>query len=138
MIDEYESIEKILIYIEIFMDSEYLFIRSLAFLKIDFHHSTSFKLSLILDSDNYLSHIQQCLENECHKRGLGKHIIKYYGLISARTGFGVEELISKIYRYWNQHGIYEQSFRTSIKCFLLCPRWSLFARWNKCRKNKFI
>jgi len=59
----------------------------------------------ILDSETYLSNIRQCLENECTKRGLGKHIVKYYGLISARTGYGIEELISKVFRYWSQHGL---------------------------------
>ena len=66
---------------------------------------------LVLDSDSYLSNVRQCLENECEKRGLGKHLVKYYGLISARTGYGVEELISKIFRYWSQHG--------SIDCILV-------------------
>ncbi|UJR29207.1 hypothetical protein I4U23_010421 [Adineta vaga] len=56
------------------------------------------------DSESYLSDVRKCLENECTKRGLGKHIVKYYGLISARTGYGVEELISKVFRYWSQHG----------------------------------
>ncbi|CAF0924176.1 unnamed protein product [Rotaria sordida] len=58
----------------------------------------------ILDNETYLSNVRQCLENECTKRGLGKHIVKYYGLISARTGYGIEELISKVFRYWSQHG----------------------------------
>ena len=57
------------------------------------------------DNQSYLSDVQQCLENECAKRGLGKHLVKYYGLISARTGYGIEELISKIFRYWSQHGL---------------------------------
>ncbi|CAF1108126.1 unnamed protein product [Adineta ricciae] len=56
------------------------------------------------DSESYLSDVRKCLENECTKRGLGKHLVKYYGLISARTGYGVEELISKVFRYWSQHG----------------------------------
>ncbi|CAF0711988.1 unnamed protein product [Adineta steineri] len=56
------------------------------------------------DSDSYLSNVRKCLENECTKRGLGKHIVKYYGLVSARTGYGIEELISKVFRYWSQHG----------------------------------
>lgn len=62
-------------------------------------------IKFISDSDSYLSDVRKCLENECTKRGLGKHIIKYYGLISARTGYGIEELISKIFRYWSQHGL---------------------------------
>jgi hypothetical protein len=60
---------------------------------------------LILDSESYLSNVRKCLENECTKRGLGQHIVKYYGLISARTGYGIEELISKVFRYWSQHGL---------------------------------
>ena len=31
--------------------------------------------------------------------------MKYYGLISARTGYGIEEFISKVFRYWSQHGL---------------------------------
>jgi ribosome biogenesis GTPase A len=61
--------------------------------------------NFILDSESYLSDVRKCLENECTKRGLGKHIVKYYGLISARTGYGIEQLISKIFRYWSQHGL---------------------------------
>ncbi len=60
---------------------------------------------MTLDSESYLSNVRKCLENECTKRGLGKHIVKYYGLISARTGYGIEELISKVFRYWSQHGL---------------------------------
>ncbi|CAF5098993.1 unnamed protein product, partial [Rotaria sp. Silwood1] len=45
--------------------------------------------------ETYLSNVRQCLENECTKRSLGKHIIKYNGLISARTGYGIEELIEE-------------------------------------------
>ncbi len=62
-------------------------------------------ICFILDSESYLSDVRKCLENECTKRGLGKHIVKYYGLISARTGYGIEELISKVFRYWSQHGL---------------------------------
>jgi len=39
------------------------------------------------------------------KRGLEKHLVKYYGLISAQTGYGIEKLISKVFRYWSQHGL---------------------------------
>ncbi|CAM4767546.1 unnamed protein product [Rotaria magnacalcarata] len=56
------------------------------------------------DSESYLSNVRHCLEHECTKRGLGRHIVKYYGLTSARTGYGIEELISKVFRYWSQHG----------------------------------
>ncbi|CAF1024683.1 unnamed protein product [Rotaria sp. Silwood1] len=54
-----------------------------------------FTKGFILDSENYLSDVRKCLENECTKRGLGKHIVKYYGLISARTRYGIEELIEE-------------------------------------------
>ena len=36
----------------------------------------------ILDSESYLSDLRQCLENECTKHGLRKHLVKYYVLIS--------------------------------------------------------
>ncbi|CAF1012282.1 unnamed protein product [Rotaria sordida] len=77
------------------------------------NHHTSSNIIFVLgnkvdllpkDNETYLSNVRQCLENECTKRGLGKHIVKYYGLISARTAYGIEELISKVFRYWSQHG----------------------------------
>ncbi|CAF1395189.1 unnamed protein product, partial [Rotaria sordida] len=46
-------------------------------------------------SESYLSDVRKCLENECTKRGLGKHLVKYYGLVSARTRYDIEEFISK-------------------------------------------
>ena len=57
-----------------------------------------------VDSEASLANVRHSLEVECEKRGLGKHLVQYYGLISARTGYGVEDFISKVYRYWSQHG----------------------------------
>ncbi|CAF4124261.1 unnamed protein product [Rotaria sp. Silwood2] len=54
------------------------------------NHNSSANIIFILGNKNRL-------ENECTKRGLGKHIVKYYGLISARTGYEIEELISKVF-----------------------------------------
>lgn len=75
------------------------------------------------DSAASLATVRQCLEMECEKRGLGKHIVQYYGLISARTGYGVEDFISKVFRYWSQHGSCRRrahAFERSI--LLLCSK----------------
>ncbi len=61
--------------------------------------------NFVSDSESYLSDVRKCLENKCTKRDLGKHIVKYYDLISARTGYGIEELISKVFRYWSPHTV---------------------------------
>ncbi len=56
------------------------------------------------DSKGYLDHIKKCLITELEKTGVDRANIKHVSLISATTGFGVEELITKIQNSWGTRG----------------------------------
>ncbi|KAG5681016.1 hypothetical protein PVAND_010482 [Polypedilum vanderplanki] len=56
------------------------------------------------DSQNYLEHLKECLLNEAMKMGFHKKFIKHVALISAKTGYGVEELITKLHSIWKYKG----------------------------------
>lgn len=59
------------------------------------------------DSKNYLNHMRKCLESAIIDSGLSKANIKYVGLISSQTNFGVEDLITSLYTIWpNQGDVY--------------------------------
>lgn len=56
------------------------------------------------DQPDYLNHIKQCLKAEAMKMGFEDKYIKYISLISAKTGYGIEELITKLHSIWNYRG----------------------------------
>lgn len=56
------------------------------------------------DHPNYLNHITKCLTNEAVKMGFDPKHIKGVSLISAKTGYGVEDLITKLYHTWQYKG----------------------------------
>ncbi|XP_023942736.2 nitric oxide-associated protein 1 [Bicyclus anynana] len=56
------------------------------------------------DSIGYLKRIRESLLTEIKKTKLGEANIKYIALISAKTGFGVEELISAMFKLWLYKG----------------------------------
>ena len=114
------------------MLSSFWEIKSICYLKVGGELEKSLLIGEVLfsDSESYLSDIRKCLENECTKRGLGKHIVKYYGLISARTGYGIEDLISKVFRYWSQHGLSEFIILALVH-FISMSRWCLSSWWYK-------
>lgn len=56
------------------------------------------------DSRNYLGHIRRCLEAAIIESGLSKANIKYIGLISSQTNFGIEDLITSLYTIWPNKG----------------------------------
>lgn len=63
------------------------------------------KVDLIpMDQPNYLNHIKQCLNEEAIKMGFDEKFIKYTSLISAKTGYGIEELITKLQSIWKYKG----------------------------------
>ncbi len=68
----------------------------------------------ILDNETYLSDVRKCLENECRKSGLGKHIVKYYGLISEKNWIWNWRTYFEIFRYWSQHGLFLFTFFISF------------------------
>ncbi|XP_045510502.1 nitric oxide-associated protein 1 [Colias croceus] len=56
------------------------------------------------DSVGYLKRIKESLMAEVKKTKLGEGNIKYVGLISAKTGYGVEDLISAMFKTWLYKG----------------------------------
>jgi ribosome biogenesis GTPase A len=58
------------------------------------------KLDLLpRDSENYLKHVTKCLETSALKAGLDRVRVIETILVSATNGYGVERLISSIYRW---------------------------------------
>lgn len=56
------------------------------------------------DSIGYLKRIKQCLVSEIRKTRLKEANIKHVALISAKTGYGVEDLISAMFKLWLYKG----------------------------------
>lgn len=52
------------------------------------------------DHDGYLKHIKNTLQAYVEKMGIAKANIKHVALISAQTGFGVEDLITQMHQLW--------------------------------------
>lgn len=55
------------------------------------------------DSPNYLQRIRRRLSGDCHQAGFG-HLLRDVHLISAKTGYGVEALVSSLQRSWKYKG----------------------------------
>ncbi|XP_052863767.1 nitric oxide-associated protein 1 [Anopheles cruzii] len=63
------------------------------------------KIDLIpQDCSGYLENVRQCLTKTIIDAGFSRNNIKHVSLISANTGFGVEELITKIHNVWGTRG----------------------------------
>lgn len=56
------------------------------------------------DQPDYLNHIKKILRNEAMKMGFDEKYIKHISLISAKTGYGIEELITKLQGDWGYKG----------------------------------
>lgn len=63
------------------------------------------KIDLIpRDTTIYLDHIKECLAKEALRMGFAKNAVRHVSLISAKTGYGVEELITKLQSIWKNQG----------------------------------
>lgn len=58
------------------------------------------------DSPGYLHHVQKNLLNNMKLFGFGTKNIRHVALISAKTGYGVEELVTKLFNTWYYKGKY--------------------------------
>ncbi|XP_050077001.1 nitric oxide-associated protein 1 [Anopheles maculipalpis] len=56
------------------------------------------------DCPGYLENARQCLTRSIIESGFARNNIKHVSLISASTGYGVEELITKIHNVWGTRG----------------------------------
>ncbi|XP_012270544.1 nitric oxide-associated protein 1 [Orussus abietinus] len=56
------------------------------------------------DSPNCLEHVKKCIVQSMKNIGINKANIKHIALISAKTGYGIEELINKLHKIWEYTG----------------------------------
>lgn len=68
------------------------------------------------DSSNFLQHVTECLLSEVLKTGIKEKNIKHVTLVSAKSGFGIEELITKLQNSWRYKGMafYKTPIRKTI------------------------
>jgi hypothetical protein len=58
------------------------------------------------DSPHFIENVKDCLTEALLQTGLNKINIKHLSLISAKSGYGVEELINKLHKIWNYRSNY--------------------------------
>lgn len=73
------------------------------------HHRPMFvvgnKVDLIpKDSRGYLNHVRSVLEQNIVERGIPQKNIRHISLVSATTGYGVEELVTALHNKWSRDG----------------------------------
>lgn len=73
------------------------------------HHRPIFvvgnKVDLIpKDSKGYLNHIRSVLQQHIESRGIPERNIRHVSLISATTGYGIEELVTALHNKWSRDG----------------------------------
>lgn len=56
------------------------------------------------DAPGHLDHVRKCVYKAIVDAGFNENKILHVGLISATTGFGVEELITQLYKNWSNSG----------------------------------
>ncbi|KAG4075871.1 hypothetical protein HA402_003697 [Bradysia odoriphaga] len=56
------------------------------------------------DSPGHINHVKRCLEDCIANSGIARTNVKHVALISAQTGYGVEELITKLHNVWQYKG----------------------------------
>ncbi|XP_050099466.1 nitric oxide-associated protein 1 [Anopheles aquasalis] len=56
------------------------------------------------DCPGYLENVRQCLTQSMIESGFARTNIKHVALISASTGYGIEELITKLHNVWGTRG----------------------------------
>lgn len=56
------------------------------------------------DCRGYLERVRTTLEDSVLKSGFNPKNIKHVGLISAKTGYGIEEFITKLHNIWKYNG----------------------------------
>lgn len=56
------------------------------------------------DSNHFLTHVTDCLSKAIEDSGIGNANVKHVALVSAKTGFGIEQLINKLHKFWEYKG----------------------------------
>jgi predicted GTPase len=76
------------------------------------------------DSKGYLHRIQKHLAENLAHSGIPISNIKHVALLSAKTGYGVEELINKLHNLWAYRGMHSKHFLPLN--FYGCNNYTLF------------
>lgn len=66
------------------------------------------------DSPRFFDHVKQCLSKAVEDTGIKKKSIRHVALISAKTSYGVEELINKLHSLWKYKGKSDDDFHWKI------------------------
>ena len=66
------------------------------------------------DSDGYLSRVAASLTAAMERCGVDRLNVKHTCLVSARSGFGIEELITVIQTHWADQGTYCSSWESNL------------------------
>lgn len=56
------------------------------------------------DSKHFFTHVEDCLSKAIERTGIKKENIRHVALVSAKTGYGIEELINKLHKIWKYKG----------------------------------
>lgn len=56
------------------------------------------------DSKHFFAHVKDCLLKAVEGTGIKKENIRHVALVSAKTGYGMEELINKLHSIWKYKG----------------------------------
>ncbi|XP_011867473.1 PREDICTED: nitric oxide-associated protein 1 [Vollenhovia emeryi] len=56
------------------------------------------------DSKHFFTHIKDCLSKAVESTGIKKENIRHVALVSAKTGYGMEQLINKLHNVWKYKG----------------------------------
>ena len=72
------------------------------------------------DSKKYLDNVKNCLRCAAEDVGLDKTKIIDVHLVSAATGYGVEDLISTVFRSWGNKGKWPTDYYKFLKVGLSC------------------
>ncbi|XP_035730961.1 nitric oxide-associated protein 1-like [Vespa mandarinia] len=56
------------------------------------------------DSPTFESHVKMCISKAIENAGIGQNNIKHISLISAKTGYGIENFINKLHKLWRYKG----------------------------------
>lgn len=56
------------------------------------------------DSKHFFTHVKDCLSKAVESTGIKKENIRHVALVSAKTGYGMEELINKLHNIWRYKG----------------------------------
>lgn len=62
------------------------------------------------DGPNFLKRVKESLVKSLHEAGIAEANIKSVNLISAKTGYGVEQLINTLHKNWGYKGLFSNDF----------------------------